>query len=87
MKKIPTAEELGNKLYQPIGMSCNDFAIKLAIEFAKIHVEAALKAASKNAKIKSRKISYKASHGAEYDYITSIDKKAILTAYPETNIK
>jgi|LakMenEpi03Aug12_release.lakeMendotaPanAssembly.Ray.scaffolds.fasta_scaffold4156728_1 hypothetical protein len=43
MKKIPTAQELGNKLYQPIGMSCNEFAIKLAIEFAKLHVEAALK--------------------------------------------
>ncbi len=46
MEKIPTAQELGNKLYQPIGMSCNEFAIKLAIEFAKLHVEAALKEAA-----------------------------------------
>ena len=52
MEKLPTAQELGNKLYQPIGMNCNEFAIKLAIEFAKLHVEAALEAASEEAKLK-----------------------------------
>jgi hypothetical protein len=70
MNKIPTAKELGNKLYQPIGMSCNEFAIKLAIEFAKLHVEQALKEASKKAKRKEGQIA---------DYKLS---DSILNSYP-----
>jgi len=46
MRNIPTAEEFALTIYQPIGMSCNEFAIKLAIEFAKLHVEEALRAAA-----------------------------------------
>jgi hypothetical protein len=72
MAKIPTAQELGNKLYQPIGMSCNEFAIKLAIEFAKLHVKAALEDAP---------------YGSSTDTVTYEDMKVILDSYPETNIK
>jgi hypothetical protein len=43
--RLPTAEELGNRLYKPIGESCKEFAIKLAKEFAKLHVQEALKVA------------------------------------------
>jgi hypothetical protein len=83
MEKLPTAEELILKRVE----TRSKWVEELMIEFAKLHVEAALKAASKNAKIKSRKITYSVSSGVEYDYITSIDKQTILTAYPETNIK
>jgi hypothetical protein len=76
MAKIPTAQELGNKLYQPIGMSCNEFAIKLAIEFAKLHVKAALEAALEDAP-----------YGSSTDTVTYEDMKVILDSYPETNIK
>ncbi len=76
MAKIPTAQELGNTLYQPIGMSCNEFAIKLAIEFAKLHVKAALEAALEDAP-----------YGSSTDTVTYEDMKVILDSYPETNIK
>jgi hypothetical protein len=79
MAKIPTAQELGNKLYQPIGMSCNEFAIKLAIEFAKLHVKAALKAASEEANTQEI--------GRGFTAETVVDKDSILNAYPESNIK
>jgi hypothetical protein len=80
MEQIPTAEELGNKLYQPLDMSCNEFAIKLAIEFAKLHVEAALKAASKKAKVVDVGIDYAIEEWA-------VEKSSILNSYPSKNIK
>jgi hypothetical protein len=60
---------------------------KALIEFAKLHVEAALKEASEKAKTKSRKKTYKASSGVEYDYVISVDKNSILNAYPLNQIK
>jgi len=78
MKNIPTAEELASSIYQPIGMSCNEFAIKLAIEFAKFHVEEALKAASE-----SRDNFYK----GDTKHYNEFSKDAIINAYPLTNIK
>jgi hypothetical protein len=32
---MKTAEEIASIIYQPIGMSCNEFAIKLAKSYAK----------------------------------------------------
>jgi DNA-directed RNA polymerase subunit E'/Rpb7 len=32
---MKTIEEVASTIYQPIGMSCNEFAIKLAKEYAK----------------------------------------------------
>jgi hypothetical protein len=75
---IPIAEEflkkyeLGNT-----GKIDIEDAKEAIIEFAKLHVEAALKAASKNADtIHIRNTN---------DY--EIDKESILNAYPLTNIK
>jgi hypothetical protein len=78
MEKLPTAQELGNKLYQPIGMSCNEFAIKLAIEFAKLHVEAALKEA-----LESIPCLGSSSDIATYEEV----EDAVLNSYPLENIK
>ncbi len=83
MKKIQTAEELGNKLYQPIGMSCNKFAIKLAIEFAKLHVEAALKSASEKGE------AFVQTNGEwnSVNVTASVNKESILNSYSLENIK
>lgn len=56
---------------------------KCMIEFAKLHVEAALKAAAKDARTYTRG----ASDGWECWEVTGIDENSILGAYPETNIK
>jgi len=49
------------------------------IEFAKIHVEEALKAASEKAELDG-------DEGSNFDYII-VDKESILNSYPESNIK
>lgn len=73
MKELPTAEEF---LYENDMRKLTTTAM---IEFAKLHVEAALKAASEDAE------------GVDEDgyYVpnSSIDKQSILQAYPLTNIK
>ena len=92
MEKLPTAQELGNKLYQPIGMSCNEFAIKLAIEFAKLHVEAALKEAFLNSEMRvsendtNEHPSFTDNYNDGYVTIT-VSKDSILNSYPLENIK
>jgi hypothetical protein len=73
--KIPTAEEL---ILRNLTVYNNQISVensvKLMIEFAKLHVQAALKEASINAK-----------HlGTSED---SIDEQSILNAYPLDNIK
>lgn len=79
MNKIPTAEELfkNHNMTSENGFSTS---IRLAREFAKLHVEAALKTA------------YKATKEEEWidNFINlkeSKCKKSILNAYPLTNIK
>jgi hypothetical protein len=88
--KIPTTEELNTKMLNAIDYQFvfggDNLELKkkmaaencknLAIEFVKLHVEAALKEASEKAK--TNVIS-------EYEVI--IDKKSILNSYPLTNIK
>jgi hypothetical protein len=83
---IPTAEEFKNSFNK-----LNDSSIELVmIEFAKIHVEAALKEASKNALIKEE--NYKGSWTSEEVYVddhttATVDKDSILNAYSLENIK
>jgi hypothetical protein len=79
MEKIPTAETFLQDLqheYEETGEYKMYFAIDIPnklIEFAKLHVEAALKEASENAM---------GLHCTDY-----IDKESILNSYPLTNIK
>ena len=76
MEKIPTAEEFMNFYHG----STNKHAL---IDFAKLHVEAALKEASEKAKIR---YDYSGNTGSEYcDEFVDID--SILNSYPQENIK
>jgi hypothetical protein len=77
MEQIPTAKELFDKL-----LSANDevTSTEMMIEFAKLHVEAALKAASKKAKVVDVGIDYAITEWA-------VDKNSILNSYPLSNIK
>lgn len=68
---IPTAEEFMNR---PFGQKLDTQT--LMIEFAQLHVKAALKEASEKAELES------------YDYPgASIKESSIINAYPLTNIK
>ena len=76
--KIPIAETLlkrgsGNFIH------CTDYedAVEAMIEFAKLHVEAALKQASEEAHTKD----------VAYTDDVEVDKQSILNSYPLTNIK
>ena len=73
MNKIPTAEEFVMRGHLWVGddEDVNDLA-KSHIEFAKLHVEAALKEAKNSLKD---------------GYVTPQDEQDILNAYPLTNIK
>ena len=76
MSKIPTAEEF---------LLLNNFKnnTEAMIEFAKLHVQAALKEASKNAKCSDDAI-VDLGHTIIDAYV---EKDSILNAYPLTNIK
>jgi len=73
-----TAEEFLRENFE-----ANAINPSILIEFAKMHVKAALEAASKKAGIKQ---DWSGNTGSEYceEYV---DKESILNAYPETNIK
>lgn len=58
-----------------------------AIEFTKYHVEAALEAAAKKAKIIDDPNSYTGNTGSEYPPDQIVSDESILKAYPLTNIK
>ena len=79
MSTIPTAEEILNRDYT----STKENAIRAMIEFAKLHVEAALKEASKKAKIT---YDYSGNTGSEY-CDEFVDKDSILNSYPLDKIK
>jgi hypothetical protein len=78
---IPTALEffIKQKTYTNIE--------QFMIEFAKLHVQAALKEASEKVRQIEDPYAYTGNTGSEYpaDYI--VDKDSILNAYPLTNIK
>lgn len=78
MDKIPTAQEFRTKAtHRHGGIGAIDF-----IEFAKLHVKAALKAACENADM--TEYSYQS---AQEGSTMEIDKNSILNAYPLENIK
>jgi hypothetical protein len=80
---IPTAEELYTK-YNMTSENGFSTAIKLAKEFAKFHVEAALKAIAEKAKLKPYPYNSCDECGrSDMD----VDKNSILNAYPLENIK
>jgi len=89
MEKIPTAEEFlikENFTNSIEGHSSgNKTTSEMMIEFAKLHVEAALKEASGKAKITERKKVIDNTGG--YVRIPTIYKKHILNAYSIDNIK
>jgi len=82
MEEIPTAEELLNKEYYHIVLDSKDTWVNVGdieramIEFAKLHVEAALKATYEN---------------IEYTEVDSsvpyVVEDSILNSYPLSNIK
>ena len=87
MSKIPTAEEFFEQHIQRGVNNTHSNYLNTAIEFAKIHVEAALKKASEKA---VTDYEYAGETGefddiSVYDYF--VDKKSILNAYPLENIK
>jgi hypothetical protein len=78
MEKIPTAEQIAyNSKFNNSGLIHYKDCAKLMNSFAKLHVQAALKAANENAII-----SYEATDMEPY-----INKDSILNAYPLENIK
>lgn len=92
MEKIPTAKEFYLKTIFPVSIENNrddielwfdtddhsEEHLRIMIEFAKLHVEQALKEASQNARLKELEIHL--SDG-------SVDKDSILNSYPLENIK
>lgn len=88
MSKIPTAEEFGtNKLPRGIDYWHKEFN-EMMIEFAKFHVQEALKKASEEAKIiqKVKKNVHELSMMDDW-MDTFVDKNSILNAYLDENIK
>jgi hypothetical protein len=97
MKTIPTAEEFflnnyfGDSISQEdkkLWLETNEQAqesLNIMIEFAKLHVEAALKAASKNATVTP--VDHEEISEGSFRPIWGVDEDSILNAYPSTNIK
>lgn len=78
--KIPTAEEIYK---QEVGEDFEDYNQIFALrEFARLHVEAALKAAHENGVIKEDYLDPNDSKSLS----SWIDKDSILNAYPKENI-
>jgi hypothetical protein len=76
---VPTAEEFLKEAQSNPNKGWT--TRKLMIEFAKLHVEAALKEASE-------KVEYDVNHDTLLNYFpVVIDKDSILNAYPLENIK
>ena len=76
MEEIPTAEEFYESI---VGASLIGYTEEAMIEFAKLHVEAALKAASNKAEA-----TLESSGDEEYPIVI---KNSILNSYSLTNIK
>lgn len=89
MEKMPTAEEyLASKQYDWVE---DVNTTECMIEFAKLHVEQALKEASE--KVSVLHTNYKGSHKIEFPYSVDnysdlhLDKDSILNSYSIENIK
>ena len=64
-----------------------DSYAEMARHYTKLHVQAALQAASKKAKIIDDPTSYTGNTGSEYPAGQIVDENSILSAYPLENIK
>lgn len=84
---IPTAEQIVNKYALDDGDLLHDAAIIAMIEFAKLHVKAALEAASEKARIINDPNSYCGNTGSEYPPDQIVSKYSILNAYPDELVK
>jgi hypothetical protein len=84
---IPTAEEFLKRENLPTNILSGDDVNYAMIEFAKMHVQEALKEASEKVRQIEDPYAYTGNTGSEYpaDYI--VDKDSILNAYPLTLIK
>ena len=76
---IPTAEEFFKEKYGVSDRIATSNATLLAIEFAKLHVEACKKEIIEKVEINDYDV-----HG---QYSPDVDRDSILNAYPLTNIK
>jgi hypothetical protein len=77
MNTIPTAEEVW---FKNTGNNINQMEYSAMIEFAKLHVEAALKAAYNNSECVN-----KAKFSGDQNW--QVDENSILNSYPLDNIK
>ena len=91
MSKIPTAEELSKKYTRLRSAVALKDLSDFAIEFAKLHVEAALEEASEKALLRFE--NYEGTWEEQDVYVLDqytnmkVSKDSILKAYPLTNIK
>jgi len=94
MEKIPTVKDLIDKIDEDfyakhsycLSISNPElFAKTVAIEFAKLHVEAALKEASENATVTP--IDHEEISEGSFRPIWGVDDDSILNSYPLKNIK
>ena len=82
MKDLPTAEEF---LQQSNVVGMTDLITPLMIEFAKMHVTAALKEASEKATVTP--IDHEEISEGSFRPIWGVDDDSILNSYPLENIK
>lgn len=91
MEKIPTAKEFCEKKFKEINPATSwiDFNKEVMIEFAKFHVEAALKEAGEKAYAKSTSSSITSKTNLTCIHLGDVfvDKPSILNSYPLENIK
>jgi hypothetical protein len=83
MEKIPTASEFYQNYIEENNHDSHIDIEEMMIEFAKMHVEAALKEASENAETEDV---WEGNTGSEY-CDTIVNKDSILNSYPLENIK
>ena len=87
---IPTAEELyrDTKINPNLDLFSDDVKhlVELMIEFAKLHVEAALKDASENTLIETTLVNTP-NNEVFYKHFHRMNKDSILNSYPLSNIK
>ena len=87
MEKILTADEfLKKNIDYFLVNDLKQDVVEAMINFAKMHVEAALKSASEKATIKSEMI-FNLACGDNPEYRDVVNQRSILKAYPLTNIE
>ena len=87
MKQLPTAEAFIEEQYSFIPFELDQIT-ELMLEFAKLHVQAALESAAENSEVKVVYVPNdqpSSSFGDDYTHV--VDKQSILNAYSLDNIK